>query len=201
MRARWSLLISGQQATIREILLRDKPAHMLELSPKGTVPVLQLSDGTILEESLDVMLWALKQNDPEGWLSPSVGNETAMLELITQNDDEFKYHLDRYKYANRYENADSETHRVEAEKFLSTLEHKLTQDRFLFGDARSLADIAIVPFIRQFANADKARFDTSPYDQLKRWLSNLLAGDDFSVVMTKYDVYQPESPKHAFPPA
>ena len=144
---------------LREVVLRDKPQEMLDISPKGTVPVLQRNDGAVLDESLDIMRWALEEHDPEGWLAPALGTLSEVDELIAMNDGDFKHHLDRYKYANRYDGADPEVHRRGAEIFLSQLETRLQSQDALFGARWCLADAAIGPFVRQFANADRAWFD------------------------------------------
>lgn len=191
MRARMALSISSQTCEIRELVLRDKPVHMLEISPKGTVPVLQTPSGEVLEESLDVMLWALRQNDPFAWLSPEQGNEAEMLELIRRCDDEFKPHLDRYKYANRYEDADPVVHRQKAEAFLRELDERLQDHDYLFGSVASLADHAIAPFIRQFANTDRSWFDQTPYPNLHKWLDEFLQSDLFNSIMEKRPPWKP----------
>lgn len=172
----------------REILLKDKPAEMLEASPKGTVPVIVLPDGQVLEESLDVMAWALDQNDPEGWRKDELKAETQA--LISANDGDFKHHLDRYKYATRYDGAVAEDHRASASIHLETLETSLSQTDQLFGKDPTLADIAIFPFIRQFANTDRAWFDAQPWPGVQRWLAGHLASERFGRVMKKWDLFQ-----------
>lgn len=194
MRARLALQSSGQTCRLREIVLRDKPAHMTEISPKATVPVLQLKDGTVLEESLDVMLWALDQNDPENWLSPEVGDRDEMLTLIHRCEDEFKGHLDRYKYATRYEGADPIEHRSEAETYLAELEQRLEASPYLFGSRPALADFAIAPFIRQFANTDREWFDKTPYSHLQNWLDAFLSSDRFTRIMEKHKPWKDGDP-------
>ncbi len=186
MRARLALAVSGVELEHREILLRDKPAHMLEISPKGTVPVLLLPDGTVLEESLDVMRWALEQNDPEGWLR---GTDEA---LIAANDGPFKHHLDRYKYANRHDGADPMQHRAACEEHVRFLDARLGEQPFLSGITRGFTDAAIAPFVRQFANTDKQWFKTRDWPQLQKWLANYLASELFEQIMQKHDLWQPE---------
>ena len=144
----WS---AGIDVELREIVLRDKPPSMLEASPKGTVPVLILEDGTVIDESLDIMLWALERHDPEGWLD--IERETQ-LALIADCQASFKPHLDRYKYTSRYEGADKETEAKRALDWLSGLSQRLQSSAWLFGDKLQIADIAIFPFVRQFAHAD-----------------------------------------------
>ncbi len=194
MRARMALSISAQTCEIRELVLRDKPAHMLEISPKGTVPVLQTTSGDVLEESLDVMLWALRQNDPEHWLTPEREDEAAMYDLIARCDDEFKPHLDRYKYANRYEDADPVQHRTQAETFINELNTRLTNDSYLFGTHACLADYAIAPFIRQFANTDRDWFDHTPYLHVQNWLGDFLGSKLFNSIMEKHKPWKPGDP-------
>ncbi|HIA03951.1 MAG TPA: glutathione S-transferase [Myxococcales bacterium] len=174
---------------------------MLELSPKGTVPVLLLQDGTVLEESLDIMLWTLDRNDPEKWLPENDSERQEMVDLIAENDGDFKTHLDRYKYANRYEGVDAIEHRDQAEHFLAALEKRLNNNPFLFGDRITLADIAIYPFIRQFANTDRAWFDAAPCPALQAWLDARLDSELFKRSMKKFSVWQPSTVGIVFPDA
>ena len=190
IRARMALYMSGQCCELREVVLRNKPAEMIELSPKATVPVLQLKTGDVLDQSLDIMLWTLAENDPEGWLVPERGTLNDMLALIAETDGPFKDHLDRYKYAPRYENADPESHRAEAEKFLRVLNGRMENCKYLFGNRPSLADYAIAPFIRQFANTDRTWFDATPYPHLQSWLEAFLNAEIFKQVMNKYPAWQ-----------
>ena len=190
IRARMALYISGQTCELREVVLRNKPAEMIELSPKASVPVLQLETGDVLDQSLDIMLWTLTKNDPFGWLQPEVGTLNDMLALIEEADGPFKENLDRYKYAPRYENADPEYHRAEAEKFLRVLNKRMENCKYLFGNRPALADYAIAPFIRQFAGTDRAWFDAAPYPHLQNWLEAFLKAELFSQVMTKYPAWQ-----------
>jgi len=197
MRARLALWVTGVRCELREVVLRDKPEHLLELSAKATVPVLWLPDGTVLDESLDIMLWALAQNDPEDWLGP---NRDEMNDLIADNDGPFKHHLDRYKYANRFDGADANAHRSEAAVILHHLETRLVHDPFLMGGQVSLADMAIGPFIRQFANTDRGWFDEAPYPQLRRWLDAFVASERFGSIMTKTPQWAPDSEPVWFEP-
>ena len=198
IRARMALYISGQSCQLREVVLRNKPAEMIELSAKATVPVLQLETGDVLEESLDIMLWTLANNDPDGWLQPGFGTLDEMLALIEECDGPFKENLDRYKYAPRYACADPETHRTMAEEFLRVLEGRMENRQYLFGNSPALADYAIAPFIRQFANTDRAWFDATPYPQLQRWLDAFLNAALFKRVMTKYPAWQQGDPPTFF---
>ncbi|GAA4041185.1 glutathione S-transferase [Parerythrobacter jejuensis] len=183
MRARMALWISGTRCELREVKLADKPPEMLEASPKGTVPVLQLADGTVLEESIEIMRWALSRNDPEGWLA---GDDAG---LIALGDGAFKYHLDRYKYPTRYEdepNHGKVDHRGEGLAILSDLNFRLADRAQLMGPQRTMADIALFPFIRQFANVDRTWFDVRPIPHLHEWLADHLASDLFQNIMPKY---------------
>ncbi|MDO9168745.1 MAG: glutathione S-transferase [Methylobacter sp.] len=164
MRARLAIAITRVVVELREVELRDKPAAMLAVSPKGTVPVLQLENGEVIDESLDIMFWALRQNDAEHWLN-SAWLQNAV-QLIRRNDEEFKYHLDRYKYADRYPAYSELYYRQQGELFLTDLERRLNQSQFLCGDYFTLADAAILPFIRQFAAVNSAWFERSPYPAL-----------------------------------
>jgi glutathione S-transferase len=179
MRARMALRVAGIEVELREVSLRDKPTELLAASPKGTVPVLVLPEGEVIDESLDIMRWALAQSDPGHWLAPG----EQMVPLIAVNDGPFKFHLDRAKYANRYPGDDPAYHRGEAVKFLAPLEDRLAQLAFLFDDAPSLADIAIFPFVRQFARADETVLTGSPL--LKAWLTSLESSVVFRAVMEK----------------
>ena len=200
MRARLALSISGQQCVLREIALRDKPKEMRDVSAKATVPVLVLPDGSVLEESLDIMLWALEKHDSQHWLSPEIGNLEDMKEVVARNDGTFKYHLDRYKYATRYDpEADPVYHRGEGTVFLIFLEDRLGRHRQLFGDKPALADFALFPFVRQFANTDRDWFDKQPLPHLQKWLSDHLASDLFSAIMIKWSVWTPDAAEALFP--
>ncbi len=188
MRARLALLYANTHYELREVLLQDKPDHMLAISPKGTVPVLQLQDGTVIEESLDIALWALTHNDPQH-LMPCAATRDSCLALIQSNDVDFKPWLDRYKYSDRHPDHSPEHYRAQAEVFLAVLERKLAQQPFLLGESACLADICIMPFIRQFAHVDKAWFDSTGYTQLQLWLEYWLASDEFQHVMKKQPLF------------
>jgi glutathione S-transferase len=192
MRARLALRISGQTCALREIVLRDKPAEMVAISPKATVPVLQLPDGRVLEQSLDIMRWALARHDPDRWLIPEVGSQAEADALIAVCDGTFKHHLDRYKYATRYgPETDPLYHRSEGAAFLRDLDARLERHAHLFGDRPGFADFAIFPFVRQFANADRTWFDAQPMAALHAWLEGHLNSAIFASVMTKYPIWQP----------
>ncbi|MCI5060492.1 MAG: glutathione S-transferase [Alphaproteobacteria bacterium] len=183
MRARMGLLLAGIQCEVQEVILRDKPAHMLEISPKGTVPVLQTVDGKVIDESLDIMFWALKQNDPDNILKCDIGQAK---QLITQNDGEFKAALDRYKYPNRYPDEDCSGARDKGRNFLEELEGLLSCQQQLMADHVSLADIAIFPFVRQFANTNREWFDQLDMPHLQKWLEAHLSSDLFTRIMKKH---------------
>lgn len=185
MRARMALSYADVAVDIREISLRDKPAHMLRVSPKGTVPVLVLVDGKVIDQSLEIMRWALQQSDLDGWL-PLDAVETE--QLIAENDSSFKQALDKYKYAIRFPEQSVQDYRSQGEVFLSKLEEKLEKARFLIGDTLSLADIAIFPFVRQFAGVDAAWFESADYSKLKAWLHTLLESELFRRVMEKQPI-------------
>ncbi len=192
MRARMAIAISETPVRLREVLLRDKPDEMIAASTKGTVPVL-IDDDEIIDESIDVMRWALMARDPEDWLS-AVDDE-----LIAKNDGPFKHHLDRYKYATRYEDVDPEEHREAGFKFLKALEDRLANNSFLNGGKRGFTDIAIFPFVRQFRIADTAWFDVAPIPHVHKWLTQLMSSDLFTSVMQKYPVWKESGEEFAFP--
>jgi glutathione S-transferase len=194
MRARLAIQSSGLQVALREILLKDKPAPFLAASPKGTVPVVQNGD-LVIEESRDVMLWALGRNDPEGWLDmPQEGHA-----LIDQNDGPFKASLDHTKYAVRFPDRNEEDERAKAMVFLTELNDRLAQSAFLMGPRRTLADMAILPFVRQFANTDRAWFDARGLDPLTKWLDDFLTSDRFRSIMVKYPPWQVGQDQVLFP--
>ena len=179
IRARMTLFYAGIAVEIREVDLKNKPAHLLEISPKGTVPVLQLANGEVLEESLVIMNWVLNQADPEHWLSFS----NAAEDLIKRNDGEFKYYLDRYKYADRYLENTQEYYRQKASEFLFILNERLTSNRYLCGQQVSIADVAIFPFIRQFASVDMEWWQHSPFKVVNNWLQGFIDSELFVRVM------------------
>lgn len=185
IRARMALAVSGTELDLIEVSLKNKPERMLQISPKGTVPVVELDDGTVIDESLDIMLWALNRQDPKGWLGLNEATLTEMLALIQENDGDFKHHLDRTKYAIRFEGADPEVHRQSANGFLDTLADRLSQHPYLMGQTPVLADWAILPFIRQFANIDRERFNETTHPKLGEWLDEGLSSDLFQAVMKK----------------
>ena len=189
MRARLALQISGLHYELREVVLRNKPAELLAVSPKSTVPVLVLPGGQVIDESLDIMRWALAQNDPENWLGNNIDD---MLALVAGNDGPFKHALDRYKYPNRYPSesggdmkAFALAQRFEAASWLQSLEARLNQG-WLFSHQASLADMATLPFVRQFAHTDAAWFAAQPWPKLQAWLARFEASTLFDSVMGKH---------------
>ncbi|MBK7685449.1 MAG: glutathione S-transferase [Rhodocyclaceae bacterium] len=191
MRARWALAAAGLSVELREVVLSGKPAEMLAASSKGTVPVLIDVDNRVIDESLDIMLWALRQSDPARWLVPQGGALDDMLCLIAQCDGEFKFNLDRYKYPQRYGIADAKAHRAVAMNYLLSLNARLQTVAYLFGDLPSLADIAIAPFVRQFALTDSTWFNQQAWPALRHWLDELIESPMFALVMTRHLRWQP----------
>ena len=187
------------QCELREVILRDKPAEMIAISPKGTVPVLELPDGTVIDESLDIMLWALERDDPEFWLQPESGSADSALELVQRTELEFKPHLDRYKYPNRYPEENAAEQRTLATRFIRLLEDRLESTPNLFGVRACIADIAIFPFVRQFANTDRDWFDDLPYRRTQNWLTTLTDSTLFATSMQKYNQWQTATEGVQFP--
>jgi glutathione S-transferase len=194
MRARLALRAAGIRCALREVVLRDKPPELLACSPKATVPVLVLEDGEVIDESLDIMVWALSRNDPDGWLN--VDNRAAR-QLIDENDGDFKSAIDRYKYPDRYPDAAREAYRANGEVFLARLESRLEKNSHLFGDSSSLADIALLPFVRQFAYVDMDWFRASHYQAVNAWLQRFLESARFASVMERYPAWRSGSPDQA----
>ncbi len=188
MRARLALASSGTACELREIVLRDKPASLLSASPKGTVPVLILPSGQVIDQSLDIMLWALRQSDPDGWLTPAEGNLADMLALIQACDQGFKADLDRYKYPNRF-GVDPLLHRTQGLAWLNSLAPRLSAKAFLSGPQAALADWAIAPFARQFAQTDAPWFEQHADAALQHWLVRCLAMPLFAQIMPRYPVW------------
>ena len=188
MRARLGILFAELQVELREITLKNKPSQMLAISPKGTVPVLQLVDGTVIEESREIMIWALEQQDPQGLLDAEVLQQANA--LIDKNDNEFKYWLDRYKYADRHTDMTQTEYRQKGEIFLQVLEELLTKNPYLLGKTVTIADIGIMPFVRQFAHVDRNVFYSLPYPNLQRWLQDWLQHAFFLQTMTKFQPWQ-----------
>lgn len=201
MRARFGILFAELKVELHEVALKNKPAQMLAISPKGTVPVLELvgddkSTQLVIEESREILHWALQQHDPQGLLSVDA---TCANELIDQNDNEFKHWLDRYKYADRHPELSQVESRRKGEAFLQVLERLLAGNRYLLGESISFADVAIMPFVRQFAHVDQEVFYRLPYPNLQRWLRDWLAHPVFQQVMTRLKPWQQGDDVVVFP--
>jgi len=199
MRARLAVASSQQRCELREVVLRDKAEEFLQTSPSATVPTLKTVDGGVIDESLDIMIWALSRHDPEGWLAPQSGLLDDMLVLISTADGDFKTALDHYKYASRYDDVDGVEERTKAALFLHQLNNRLETSSHLFGEKITLADMAIAPFVRQFAQVDRSWFDAQDWPHLLRWLGDFLGSDRFTSIMDKYPRWQPGMPATHFP--
>lgn len=186
MRARLALAVSAQVCELREVVLARKPAALLQASAKGTVPVLVETDGHVIDQSLDIMLWALRRNDPQQWLSaPGLALED-MLQLVAQCDGEFKFNLDRYKYPNRYDLSDDTLYRDQGALFLQDLNTRLSVHTHVMGTAPCLADMAMAPFVRQFAHTDPAWFARQPWPALQAWLQQFETSPLYRQIMAIY---------------
>ncbi len=199
MRARLALLASGTVCELREVALAHKPPELLLASPKGTVPVLVLWDGIVLEQSLDIMQWALRRHDPPRWLPTEHQEMDTALALIAQCDGDFKAHLDRYKYPNRYSLQDGLAHRSQGAQFLQTLNTLLETQAFLHGNHFGLTDAAIAPFVRQFAHTDPAWFASVPWAALQAWLATFETSAVYLGVMDKFSPWTPDQAPVRFP--
>ncbi len=188
MRARLGLLYAEITCELREVTLRNKPQEMIALSPKATVPVLQLASGQVIDESYDIIKWAMTQNDPADWESSITQSD----ELVAENDGPFKSALDHYKYSACFPDHPPEYYRAQGEVFLKKLDQRLQDSLYLLGDSQTIADISIFPFIRHFAHVDRDWFFTAPYPHLQKWLQQFLDGVSFKAVMTKYSPWKPE---------
>lgn len=199
MRARLAIAASGVRVELREVVLRDKPQALIDASPKATVPVLVLADGRVIDQSLDIMRWALARNDPQGWLArPCALPE--ILALIDENDGIFKRNLDRYKYPHRHPDewsghggdpsAFAAAHRAAGAAWLGGLQARLATGGFLSGSSAGLADMAILPFVRQFAHTDPAWFAAQAWPQLRAWLAQFEASALYAGVMQKHPQWQ-----------
>jgi glutathione S-transferase len=194
MRARMAIAVSEFNCELRELILKDKPAAMLKASPKGTVPVLKLTNGQVIDESLEIMLHVLQSEDPDNWLY----NKSDCLELIDQYDSLFKPLLDRYKYHVGYKELSFDEHRSNTLPFLNQLNQRLENTRQLMADDIRLADIALMPFIRQYAFVDKPWFDDQDWPNLHRWLDNHLNSRLFKSIMPKFKLYN-DGFRYTFP--
>jgi UPF0176 protein len=200
MRARLALQASGVQCELREVALKQKPDALLQASPKGTVPVLVLPD-RVIEQSLDIMLWALTRHDPQGWLPADAALQAEALQLVAQCDGDFKHHLDRYKYPDRYDLPEGLSHRTQGAAFLAQLNSRLQAHPFLMDAQWRWADAAIAPFVRQFARTDAEWFAAQPWRELQAWLAAFEASAAYDRVMGKHKPWHPGQPQVVFPPA
>ncbi|MDX2368661.1 MAG: glutathione S-transferase [Colwellia sp.] len=190
MRARIAIFKAKQTVILRDLVLSNKPKEMIAASPKATVPVLVLTNGTVLEESLDIMLWALNETDPDDLLqSKNTCSLSEMLTLINTFDHDFKTCLEQYKCAKRYRENNIVEYREVCEQYLKILEHRLNSHEFLMSNKESLVDIALVPFIRQFARVERQWYLQSPYPKVRQWLNNYLQSPMFTKVMAKYPLW------------
>ena len=203
MRARLALWASGIQVELREVVLRDKPAQLLAASPKGTVPVLVTADGDVIEQSLNIMLWALRQNDPDGWLQPIndalSGSLDEALAHIARLDGDFKHHLDRYKYPQRFNGADSAASQAFCALFVDELDAQLARNNYIMSSKLSILDAGYMPFIRQFSRVDTAWFAAQPWPHVQAWLAKLEASDAFARVMQAYPKWRAGGVAVVFP--
>lgn len=193
MRARLAIYYSQTVVELREVVLKNKPTQMIQASSKATVPVLVLAtdadqESEIIDESIEIVYWALAQHDPEQWLLSSESGQTAKI-LIAENDDLFKASLDKYKYFDRFPEFDQAHYRAQGEMFLAKLEQRLSQHHYLFADQPCVADIAIMPFVRQFAYVDIDWFKTAGYPKLLAWLNVWLESEMFKNIMHKYPAW------------
>ena len=200
MRARLALAASGERCELREVALKNKPAEMLAASPKGTVPVLVMADGAVLEQSLHIMLWALRRSDPLRWLDPDACTLDDMLALVAECDDQFKPQLDRYKYPGRFDDSSAGA-RERGAQFLLRLEARLAGSGQLFGARASLADASVMPVVRQFAMVEPAWFESQPWPSLRAWLAGWTASPLFEGAMQKYTPWVPGEIGVVYPPA
>jgi len=189
MRARLALRVSGVAYEHREVALKAKPAEMLAVSPKGTVPVLVLPTGAVLEQSLDIMRWALQQNDPQAWLPDTLEDLALTNDGIALNDGDFKANLDRYKYPQRFGLSDGLDHRTQAAGVLMQWQARLQTHAFLSGPQWGLLDVCVAPFVRQFARTDRVWFDAQPWPHLAQWLLAFENSEDFLAVMHKHPLW------------
>lgn len=187
MRARMALLISGACFEMREVVLRHKPEAMIAASAKATVPVMVLADGAVIDESIDIMRWALRRHDPEDWLA---GDDAPLIQTF---DDRFKHHLDRTKYPERH-GSDPVVHRAAGLAMLGDLEQRLAAHPNLCRTERTLADIAIMPFVRQFAAVDQSWFDRQAVPRVRQWLARHIASPLFDQAMVRLQPWAPGDP-------
>ncbi len=190
MRAHMALKCAGIKVELREVDLNNMPPQALSVSPHATVPVLVLPDGTVNDESWDIVKWALRQNDPDNWFGEDEKYALDAEILIETNDFSFKEDLDRYKYADRFPEHTQEHYRAACEEFIEELEDMLGENEYLVADQITLADIGVFPFVRQFSLVDKAWFEQSPYPNVRRWLDNLINDELFQRAFQKQVLWQ-----------
>ena len=186
MRSRLALVYSNISYEHREILLKERPSELYSISPKGTVPVLQLQDGTVIDESIDVMKWALAQSDPDCWYTDKIVEQNS---LIDQNDGDYKKWLDKYKYHVRFKGGSYEEYQYAVGEILKAYESILSKSSYLCGDKVTLADMALFPFIRQGAHVDLVWFNTE-FPILSKWLTIFKKSELFETIMKKYAVWK-----------
>ena len=190
IRARLAIYASGQQVYLRDLVLSNKPAEMLAVSPKGTVPVLVTLDNAVIDESLSIMQWAFSQSDPYDYLHKSAPNALAeMRVMIERFDSEFKGHLEQYRCSKRYHETSLLDDRQKCEPYLADLEKRLCQHQYLMSDKPSLADLALMPFVRQFARVERQWYLQSPYPKLRQWLNGYLQSRMFTKVMAQQPMW------------
>ena len=197
MRARMAIGVAGCEVEHREILLKDRPAHLREISAAATVPCLQIEPGRVLTQSMEIMSWAVEQNDPLRW-APSGHLRAITEELVDCNDGEFKFNLDRFKYPDRYDSPDPDAARTRSEAFVARLDGMLREHAQLLGEEVSIADVALFPFIRQFSRVDEAWFASTSYDAVRRWLEWWESSPIFTRIMRKIPVWHPGDPALPF---
>ena len=202
IRARWALLICEIKVEIREVDLKNKPLEFLKKSRTKTVPILLKRNNEVIEESLDIIIWALSESKKEKiktFYIPATKKE-EILEIIFENDNGFKYHLDRFKYSTRFNDKEEEYHFLEATKFIKKWNKKLTDSKWLFGDNPSIADWSIWPFVRQFKIACESKKKTNYFgDPIKEWLEIFETHEYFKKLMHKYNHWEPTTKKDYFP--
>ncbi|WP_445946635.1 glutathione S-transferase [Shewanella sp.] len=190
MRARLAIYAAKQQVQLRDLVLSNKPAEMLAVSPKGTVPVLVTASNQVIDESLAIMQWAFSQSDPDDYLDSKAPNALAeMLAVIEIFDHEFKGHLEKYRCSKRYHEPSLITDRQQCERYLTDLELRLCQHQYLISDKPSLVDLALMPFIRQFARVERQWYLQAPYPKLRHWLNGYLQSRMFSKVMEQHPLW------------
>ena len=202
IRARWAILVCDIKLEIREVDLKNKPLEFLNKSSTKTVPILLKKNNEVIEESLDIIIWALSVSEKKNIknLYIPISNEEEILEIISENDFGFKYHLDRFKYSSRFNKSKEDYHFIEASKFIKEWNKKLISSKWLIGDKPSIADWCIWPFVRQFKIACESQKKTSYFDEaIKEWLNYFEKHPHFKKLMYKYDPWEPSTRKDYFP--